>query len=179
MTSNQPLIQEPAPPCRRARSDATSSSRNATAAVRTKERGRSRMELFENELHDQAALTLQSSTTLRGALERGELRVFYQPIVDVDDSRPLAVEALLRWQHPERGLVSPDEFIPLAEDTGMIVPIGSWVLQQALRDRAGWEAELPEQAPIRLAVNLSARQLSEPALVDDITAKLRDYGTDP
>ena len=179
MTSNQPLIEEPAPPCRRARSDATSSSRNATAAVRAKERGRSRMELFENELHDQAALTLQSSTALRGALERGELRVFYQPIVDVDDSRPLAVEALLRWQHPERGLVSPDEFIHLAEDTGMIVPIGSWALREALRERAGWEAELPKQAPLRLAMNLSALQLSQPALVDDIAATLRDHGTDP
>ena len=179
MTSNQPLKQEPAPLCRRARSDATSSSRNATAAVRAKERGRSRMELFENELHDQTALTLQSSTALRGALERGELRVFYQPIVDVDDSRPLAVEALLRWQHPERGLVSPDEFIHLAEDTGMIVPIGSWALREALRERAGWEAELPKQAPLRLAVNLSALQLSQPALVDDIAATLRDHGTDP
>src|SRR5665647_1285758 len=165
MTSNQPLRQEPVPPWRPARSDATSGSPNATAAVRAKERGRSRMELFENELHDQTALTLQSSTALRGALERGELRVFYQPIVDVDDSRPLAVEALLRWQHPVRGLVSPDEFIHLAEDTGMIVPIGSWALQQALRERAGWEAELPNQAPLRLAVNLSARQLSEPCLL--------------
>jgi diguanylate cyclase (GGDEF)-like protein/PAS domain S-box-containing protein len=149
------------------------------AMYRAKERGRSRMELFDDELRDRASLTLQSSTALRGALERGELRVFYQPILNLDDNRPLAVEALLRWQHPERGLVSPDEFIPLAEDTGMIVPIGRWVLQQALRDRAGWEAELPEQAPIRLAVNLSARQLSEPALVDDITATLRDHGTDP
>jgi diguanylate cyclase (GGDEF)-like protein/PAS domain S-box-containing protein len=149
------------------------------AMYRAKERGRSRMELFDDELRDRASLTLQSSTALRGALERGELRVFYQPIIDVYDGRPLAVEALLRWQHPERGLVSPDEFIPLAEDTGMIVPIGRWVLQEALRERAGWEAELPEQAPLRLAVNLSARQLSEPALVDDITATLRDHGTDP
>jgi PAS domain S-box-containing protein len=149
------------------------------ALYRAKERGQSRMELFDDELRDRSSLTLQSSTALQGALEHGELRVFYQPIVDVGDGRPLAVEALLRWQHPERGLVSADEFIHLAEDTEMIRPIGSWVLREALRERAGWEAELPEQAPLRLAVNLSARQLSEPGLVDDIAATLRDHGTDP
>jgi EAL domain-containing protein (putative c-di-GMP-specific phosphodiesterase class I) len=146
---------------------------------RAKERGRSRMVLFDDELRDRAASKLQSTTALRRALERGELRVFYQPIVAIDHGRPLAVEALLRWQHPERGLVSPAEFIPLAEDTGMIVPMGRWVLEEALRQRACWETELPDQPPLRLSVNLSARQLSEPKLVDDITAALAARGADP
>jgi Amt family ammonium transporter len=154
--------------------------RDADAAMyRAKERGRSRMVLFDDELRDRAASKLQSTTALRRALERGELRVFYQPIVAVDDGRPLAVEALLRWQHPERGLVSPAEFIPLAEDTGMIVPMGRWVLEEALRQRACWETELPDLPPLRLSVNLSARQLSEPKLVDDITAALTAHATDP
>jgi diguanylate cyclase (GGDEF)-like protein len=154
--------------------------RDADAAMyRAKERGRSRMVMFDDELRDRAASKLQSTTALRRALERGELRVFYQPIVAIDDRRPLAVEALLRWQHPERGLVSPAEFIPLAEETGMIVPIGRWVLEEALRQRACWEAELPDQPALRLSVNLSARQLSEPKLVDDIATALSIHGTDP
>jgi diguanylate cyclase (GGDEF)-like protein/PAS domain S-box-containing protein len=154
--------------------------RDADAAMyRAKERGRSRMEVFDDELRDRAASKLQSTTALRRALEREELRVFYQPIVSIDDRRPLAVEALLRWQHPERGLVSPAEFITLAEDTGMIVPMGRWVLQEALRQRACWEADLPDRPPLRLSVNLSARQLSEPKLADDIAAALSTHRTDP
>jgi EAL domain-containing protein (putative c-di-GMP-specific phosphodiesterase class I) len=137
------------------------------------------MELFDDELRDRAASKRQSATELRRALDRGELEILYQPVVGVDDSRPPGVEALLRWRHPEPGVVSPDKFIPLAEETGMIVPVGKWVLQEALRHRVAWEAELPQQAPLRLSVNLSGRQLSEPTLVDDVTAALRAHGTDP
>ena len=154
--------------------------RDADAAMyHAKDRGRSRIEMFDHDLRDRAASKLQSAIELRGALEHGELEVFYQPIVAIADARPLGVEALVRWRHPARGLVSPAEFIPLAEETGMIVPIGLWVLQEALRQRAEWEAELPLHAPLRLSVNLSARQLSEPELLDNITAALSTHGTDP
>jgi diguanylate cyclase (GGDEF)-like protein/PAS domain S-box-containing protein len=154
--------------------------RDADAAMyRAKERGRCRVEVFDDNLRERAASKLHSATALRRALERGELRVFFQPVVAVDTGQPLAVEALLRWQHPERGLVEPHDIIPVAEDTGMIVPIGRWVLQEALRQRAGWEAVLPGLEPVRLSVNLSARQLSEAGLVPDIKAALGAYGTDP
>jgi EAL domain-containing protein (putative c-di-GMP-specific phosphodiesterase class I) len=105
--------------------------------------------------------------------------VFYQPVVSISDPHVIGIEALVRWQHPELGLVSPAEFIPLAEETGLIVPIGLWVLQQALRDRAQWQAALPGIPQLRLAVNLSARQLSDPNLLDDVVAALAAVGANP
>jgi diguanylate cyclase (GGDEF)-like protein/PAS domain S-box-containing protein len=154
--------------------------RDADAAMyQAKQRGRSRLEMFDQELRDRAASKLQSAAELRRALHQRELEVFYQPVVAIADGRPLGVEALLRWRHPEHGLVSPADFIPLAEETGMIVPIGRWVLQEALRQRASWEAELPGQARLQLSVNLSARQLSEPTLVDDVSAALVATSADP
>ncbi|MEO6143896.1 MAG: diguanylate cyclase, partial [Dermatophilaceae bacterium] len=104
-----------------------------TAMYRAKAKGRSRIELFDDSQLETPEERLQIATDLRRALEGNELRVFYQPIVSARDSRPLAVEALVRWQHPDRGLVPPDAFIPLADETGMIIPIGRWVLREALR----------------------------------------------
>ena len=149
------------------------------AMYRAKARGRSRVELFDASSRANAAERLHTTTALRRALERDELRVFFQPVVSISDARPLGVEALLRWQHPERGLVPPDDFIPLAEETGLIIPIGRWVLREALRERARWEAALPRHAPLRLAVNLSARQLSDPTLVAEVAGALSDCGAAP
>lgn len=150
-----------------------------TAMYCAKGRGRSRVELFDSAMRQHAAARLSTSTALRRALARDELRVFYQPIVSVGSTRPLAVEALVRWEHPERGLVPPDEFIPLAEESGLIVPIGRWVLREALRERASWQAAMPLDPPLRLAVNLSALQLSDPSLVDDVAAALKEFGASP
>ena len=150
-----------------------------TAMYRAKAQGRDRVELFDVTMREGARSRLTTSTALRGALERGELRVFYQPVVSIRDQHVIGVEALVRWEHPERGLVSPAEFIPLAEDTGLIVPIGLWVLQQALRDRALWQASLPLNPQLRLSVNLSARQLSDPNLPDDVLGALAAVGADP
>jgi len=150
-----------------------------TAMYRAKARGGGCVELFDVTMRESARSRLVTSTALRGALGRGELRVSYQPIVSLRDPQLIAVEALVRWQHPERGLVTPEEFIPLAEDTGLIVPIGLWVLQQALRDRAQWQAALPLNTQLRLSVNLSARQLSDPNLLNDVAAALAAVGADP
>ena len=150
-----------------------------TAMYRAKTKGRSRIELFNDSRLESAEARLQTATALRRALEGDQLRVFYQPIVSATDTRPLAVEALVRWQHPDRGLVPPDEFIPLADETGMTIPIGRWVLRRALRERASWQAALPAHPPLRLAVNISACQLADRALVDDITAALADTGAAP
>ena len=150
-----------------------------TAMYRAKARGRARLELFDRTWRDTATARLANFTALGRAVERDELRVVYQPVISVADNKPVAVEALVRWQHPERGLVQPNDFIALAEETGLIVSIGRWVLRAALRERARWQAALPNQAPLRLAVNLSARQLSDPDLRDDVVAALAEFGATP
>jgi EAL domain-containing protein (putative c-di-GMP-specific phosphodiesterase class I) len=108
---------------------------------------------------------LETASDLRRALDREELRLFYQPQVELPSGRVDGVEALLRWEHPERGLVGPDDFIPLAEETGLIVPIGQWVLETACRQAARWD-------PLVVSVNLSPRQLCEPGLPDGVRRAL-------
>jgi EAL domain-containing protein (putative c-di-GMP-specific phosphodiesterase class I) len=104
---------------------------------------------------------------LRQALDRQELRLHYQPLVDLATERIVGVEALLRWEHPTRGLIAPLSFIPLAEETGLIIPIGRWVIETACRQARTWLEELPD-SPLVMSVNLSARQFASPDLVDDI-----------
>lgn len=113
---------------------------------------------------------------LRGALEAGQLRVWYQPIVSMESRRIIGAEALIRWQHPERGLIAPDDFIPLAEQSGLIVPIGRWVLQRAGTDTAAWR-RLPGTEPnFFVAVNVSPHQLADPRLADIVRAALASSG---
>jgi len=107
---------------------------------------------------------------LRHALERGEFRLVYQPVVSLPGDMPVGVEALLRWEHPERGTLSPTEFIPAAEETGLVVPIGAWVLEEAVRQLATWRRQLPGGTNLFMAVNLSPRQL----LSGDLLARCRD-----
>jgi EAL domain-containing protein (putative c-di-GMP-specific phosphodiesterase class I) len=116
---------------------------------------------------------------LRRALERGELGVVYQPIVTLDDGRLTAVEALVRWHHPRRGLLMPEEFIPVAEQTGLIVPIGIWVLAEACRQTRRWQLQHPDAPPLTVAVNLSARQLKEPTLGCQVARILDETGLPP
>ena len=120
-------------------------------------------------------LALESS--LRSALENGEITVFYQPRVDIETREVRGMEALVRWQHPELGLVSPARFIPIAEETGLIVPIGEWVLREACRQNAAWRAE--GIAPIRVSVNLSSVQFRAANLEETVAGALEDAGLDP
>ena len=116
---------------------------------------------------------------LRHVLDRRELELHYQPIVSLLEGRLCGFEALLRWHHPTRGLVPPAAFIPTAEDTGLIVPIGNWVLAEACRQMREWDREFPECADLNISVNLSARQCMHPALLDDVSRILRETGIAP
>ena len=137
------------------------------ALVRAKATPGSRYVLFEPEMSAATLDRVELENDLRRALDRGQLRLHYQPIVDLATERIVAVEALVRWQHPTRGLIPPLSFIPLAEESGLIVPIGRWVLETACRQARRWLDELPG-TPLVMSVNLSARQFAQPALVDDI-----------
>jgi len=143
-----------------------------TAMYRAKVRG-TRHAIFDSSMHERAMAALRLENELRRALERGELRVHYQPIVDLINGRTLGVEALVRWEHRERGLVPPSEFIPLAEETGMVVPLGRWVLDQACRALSA----LPEA--IQLSVNLSGRQLLQPDFPEQLAQLLRACRIEP
>ncbi|HEY0019557.1 MAG TPA: GGDEF domain-containing protein [Longimicrobium sp.] len=137
------------------------------------------VQLFTDEMHARSVAALRLHGDLHHALARGELRVFYQPIVGLDDQRVRAFEALVRWMHPERGLVSPVEFIPVAEDTGLIVPIGEWVLERAAEQLRDWHARFPADPPLAMGINLSLRQFAQPGLVEHVQAVLRRTGVGP
>ncbi|HET6231431.1 MAG TPA: EAL domain-containing protein [Longimicrobiaceae bacterium] len=148
------------------------------AMYRSKAAGKGLYEVFDTAMHAQAMERLRMETDLRRAVERGELRVHYQPIVTLRTGRIAGFEALVRWQHPERGLVQPDDFIPLAEDTGLIVPIGMWVLGEACRQLRRLR-QVKGGPELTVAVNLSARQFAQPDLVERIAAELERTGVDP
>ena len=150
----------------------------AIAMIRARDAADGQYQVFDPAMHSEAMARLHLETDLRRALERGELRVHYQPIVRLDTGRIAGFEALARWQHPERGLILPDDFIPLAEDTGLILPIGLWVLEEACRVLRRWQ-DRPGGAALRMAVNLSARQFTQPDLVERIHRVLRETGVQP
>jgi diguanylate cyclase (GGDEF)-like protein/PAS domain S-box-containing protein len=153
--------------------------RDADAAMyRAKEQGKSRCSLFDDELREHAIERLDLESGLRHALEREELRLVYQPEVDLASGRIVAVEALLRWAHPVHGIVSPAKFIPIAEQSGLIVPIGAWVLREACRTAAGWR-RVPAGRGLEVAVNLSPRQLGSVELLDVVSAALADADLEP
>jgi diguanylate cyclase (GGDEF)-like protein len=149
-----------------------------TAMYKAKVNGKSRFELFSQDMQQQTTERLRLETDLRRAFERGELQLHYQPVVDLPSRRIVEVEALLRWEHPRRGFVSPTEFIPVAEDSGLITPIGRWVLAQACRQGRIWRDELGPAAPKKVSVNLSARQFSS-GLVREIQRLLGESGLGP
>ncbi len=151
--------------------------RNADAAMyRAKELGRSQSQLFDPNTHHRVVDSLRIGNALHRAIERREMRLFYQPVVSLDDGRLIGFEALIRWEHPERGLVSPMEFIPLAEETGLIVPLGAWALEEACRQLACWHASSPRGARLTMSVNLSPRQLVEQSLPNDMARVLLESG---
>ncbi len=150
-----------------------------TAMYRAKENGKARHEVFDTVMHARAVALLQLESDLRRAVERGELRVYYQPIVNIETERIAGFEALARWQHPERGLVSPAEFIPVAEDTGLIVEIGQWVLEESCRQMREWQKLSPVFRPLTVSVNLSSKQFAQPDLIDRIKRTLQETDLDP
>ncbi len=141
-----------------------------------KRNGKARFEMFRPGLQDEALTRLAISADIRHAIDGGQLEVFYQPIVTAHDAIPVGAEALVRWNHPKRGLIPPMEFIGVAESTGLIVALGAWVLNQACRQTQAWHQEGIIDDDFYIAVNLSARQLAEPTLVDSVRRALSDSG---
>jgi diguanylate cyclase (GGDEF)-like protein/PAS domain S-box-containing protein len=150
-----------------------------TALYRAKAAGRGGYQVFDPQMHAAAMARWRTENELRRALERDELRVFYQPIMSVETGELLSFEALVRWQHPERGLVPPNDFIPLAEETGLVVPLGLWVLRQACHQLRRWEAQHPGLPPLSVAVNVSSKQLVKAGLVEETARLLAETGLAP
>ena len=150
-----------------------------TAMYRAKARGKARYEIFEQTMHTAAVNQLRIETDLRQAVERKELSLDYQPIVCLESQRVMGFEALLRWQHPSRGAIPPQEFITVAEETGLIVPIGQWVLEQACKKISSWQDQYQSQPHLYVSVNLSARQFLQPDLVDCVKQALTKANLNP
>jgi EAL domain-containing protein (putative c-di-GMP-specific phosphodiesterase class I) len=160
--------------------DAETLIRNADAAMyHAKELGRANYQFFTGEMNVAAARRLALEGDLRRALARGELRVHYQPFVETASGRVAGHEALVRWQHPERGLVMPGEFIALAEETGLILGIGEWVLREACRWATFIGAHSHEGGGLQVAVNLSPRQFNDPKLARIVAQALQESGLPP
>jgi EAL domain-containing protein (putative c-di-GMP-specific phosphodiesterase class I) len=141
---------------------------------RAKSRGKARYAVYEAGMHEEVVERLELEADLQRALDRNELVVHFQPIVELKYGRIVGLEALVRWAHPTRGLVAPGMFVPIAEETGMIQPIGSWVLAQACRHVARWQEEYPRETPLMLSVNLSGRQLMSPELAAEVERALTE-----
>ena len=149
------------------------------AMYRAKAAGRARYEMFDRTMHTDALARLQLETDLRRAVELGEFRLHYQPLVSLKTGRVTGLEALVRWEHPSRGLVHPGDFIPIAEETGLIVPMGRWVLDEACRQMKEWHQTHPRTEPLTIGVNLSAKQFSQPDIVEQISSALSGSGINP
>lgn len=154
--------------------------RNADVAMyRAKRGGAGRFEVFEPGMRRAMLERLELEADLQRAVEREEFELHYQPVWELRERTVSGVEALLRWRHPRRGLVPPSSFIPLAEETELIVPIGRWVLDEGCRQLARWQQEHVAPAPLTMSVNLSGRQLQHPGLVAEVASRLRAHGLDP
>lgn len=150
-----------------------------TAMYRAKALGKARYEIFDKGMHDQASKLLQLETDLRRAVEREEFFVFYQPIMSFETGELRGFEALVRWRHPQRGFISPSDFIPVAEETGMIVPIGEFVLREACRQMQKWQVILPSDPPLFISVNLSVKQFAQPRLFENVADILQETQLNP
>jgi diguanylate cyclase (GGDEF)-like protein/PAS domain S-box-containing protein len=147
-----------------------------TAMYRAKAAGRSRHQIFDADMHERAMALLRLETDLRRALERGEFLAYYQPIIDIASRRLLGFEALARWRHPERGLVPPDVFIPVAEETGLVGIIGELMLREACGQMKTWQDRHPRTPPLCISVNVSTRQLAHAGIADQVARILRETG---
>jgi EAL domain-containing protein (putative c-di-GMP-specific phosphodiesterase class I) len=132
--------------------------------------------MFDAHMHDSAVQRLWMETELRHAIDRGQLTLAYQPILALDTGAIIEVEALVRWNHPERGMIWPQDFIPLAEETGLIFPLGHWVLEEACRQMKQWHREIPELAGVAVGVNVSCSQFARHDTMDSVLRALKDTG---
>jgi diguanylate cyclase (GGDEF)-like protein len=154
--------------------------READAAMyRAKDGGRGRYELFDEQMRQNAFVRLRTESDLRRAVEREQFRVHYQPIFDVTERRLLGVEALVRWDRPGNGIVGPADFIGLTEETGIIAPLGRWVLEQATAQVAAWRERFPHAANLGVTVNVSGRQLARPEFLGEVESALEQSGLQP
>ena len=154
--------------------------RDADAAMyEAKARGRARHALFDPTMHTRAVTRLAIETDLCRAIDNDQLELHYQPIMWLQGNKIVGVEALVRWRRPDGTLVPPGEFVPVAEETGLIRPIGRWVLHEACRQLARWRSDLPQAAGLAMSVNISARQLQDASIVEDVESALRETGLDP
>ena len=149
-----------------------------TATYHAKSRGKARHEVFSSGMRTQVVERVQLESDLHQALERQELFLVYQPFVELHSRQVIGFEALVRWQHPERGLVSPGEFIPLAESTGLIIPMGRWILREACEQMKAWQAQF-STPDLLISVNLSSEQFTEPNLADQIGQIIKETEIDP
>jgi len=149
-----------------------------TAMYRAKASGKSAYVIFDDAMHAAARERLKIETDLRFALERGEFQIYYQPIVDLTDGSILGCEALVRWQHPERGLLLPEQFLGVAEETGLIMALDWWVLDQTCRNLLRWQRRFPAHARLRASVNMDERQFTDPNLIETMRGVLRRTGVD-
>ncbi len=160
--------------------EATSLLSNADAAMyQAKKRGGGCVEVFGEAMRVRVLDRMNTEHSLHRALERSELRLFYQPVVEIKGSRAVGVEALLRWDHPDQGLVTPNRFIPVAEESGLIIPIGAWVLQEACRQLRRWQVKRYGGLQGAVEVNLSARQVDDPQIVATVERILTETGLSP
>jgi diguanylate cyclase (GGDEF)-like protein/PAS domain S-box-containing protein len=149
------------------------------AMYRAKALGKARYEVFDTAMHAHAKALLELETDLRRAVERAEFQLLYQPLVTLDTGRITGFEAVVRWEHPVRGTIGPAGFIPIAEETGLIMPIGRWVLREACRQMRVWQDRYPAFGDLTVSVNLSGRQFAQPNLVGEIDQALKETGLDP
>jgi diguanylate cyclase (GGDEF)-like protein/PAS domain S-box-containing protein len=160
--------------------DATPLLSNADAAMyQAKKRGGGSVEVFGEAMRVRVLDRMNTEHSLHRALERSELKLFYQPVVEIKGSRAVGVEALLRWDHPDQGLVTPNRFIPVAEESGLIIPIGAWVLQEACRQLRRWQVKRYGGLQGAVEVNLSARQVDDPQIVATVAQILSETGLNP
>ncbi len=146
------------------------------AMYHAKQQGGARYQVFDTALRELAQSRVTMQKDLEDAVERGELRLAFQPILELDTGRVFAFESLLRWHHPARGLIMPRDFVPLAEDTGLILPIGAWILHEACRYARRWQDAFPDAEPVRVCVNLSGKQLRHTRVVQDVRNALDNAG---
>jgi len=160
--------------------DASGMLRDANTAMhRVKANGRARHQVFDRTMRDRAVARLNIEKDLRWAVDHEALRLVYQPIVRLDQCRIAGFEALVRLDYPDQGFVSPGEFIPLAEETGLIIPIGRWVIHEACRQLRDWHAQFPANPPLSLSVNLSSKELSQSDLISYLDHVVMETGVDP
>ena len=150
-----------------------------TAMYHAKNRGRGCLELFDTDMHARAVGMLQLETDLRRALSHDEFKVHYQPIISLDNRHIMGFESLIRWQHPQQGLISPARFVQMAEDTGLIIQLDHLVLRESCRQLKIWQEEFPSNPPLAISVNLSGKQFAQPDLIDKISQVLEETGLAP